>query len=316
MSSETSPPAPTPAVSVIIPAYNSAVFLSLAARSVLAQSLRALELLIVDDGSTDQTPTITAALADEDPRVRVLRQENGGTARARNRGYQASRQSPYVAFLDADDSWDDTKLQVQVEFLDSAPEVVGVGSYMHYVSSTGRVLGRTGQVVSPHDQARVTRGELFPFPISSLVLRRTALERAGPFDESFRHPGAEDLEFYSRLARCGPLACIPMVLGSYRIHPGSAMARERLRINREARFVRQRLAARDAGGDLSWEAFLAVYRPTWRERRQDLVEVLYRTAGLSLAEKRRVRALYYGALATLVDPWYTLRRVRLQRGSV
>jgi hypothetical protein len=194
--------------------------------------------------------------------------------------------------------------------------VVGAGSYMRYVSSTGQILGRTGQIVSPADLGRVARGELFPFPISSLVLRRTALEQAGPFDESFRRPGAEDLEFYSRLARCGPIACIPTVLGSYRIHPGSAMARERLRINREARFVRSRLAARDAGGDLSWEAFLAAYQPTWRERRQDLVEVLYRTAGLSLAENRRLRALCYGALATLVDPGYTLRRVVHQKLGV
>jgi glycosyltransferase involved in cell wall biosynthesis len=270
----------------------------------------------VDDGSTDSTPAIMTALAGKDPRVRVIRQENGGPARARNVGCAASQRSPYLAFLDADDDWDHIKLEVQLGFLDSAPEVVGVGSFMRYVSSAGRILGRTGQVVSTADLRRVARGELFPFPISSLVLRRSALEKAGPFDESFRRPGAEDLEFYSRLARCGPIACIPTVLGSYRIHPDSAMARERLRINREARFVRSRLAARDAGGDLSWEAFLAAYRPNWRERRQDLVEVLYRTAGLSMGENRRLRALCYGAMAALVDPWYTLRRVRYQRAGI
>jgi glycosyltransferase involved in cell wall biosynthesis len=305
-----------PRVTVVVPAYNCEAFLVPAGRSVLMQGMDALHLVIVDDGSTDRTPWIATAFAEEDPRVRVLRQENGGTARARNVGCAASPLSPYVAFLDADDSWDPTKLQVQLAFLDSAPHIVGVGSYMRYVSSTGRILGRTGQEVSPEDVDRVARAELLPFPISSLVLRRTALDQTGPFDESFRHPGAEDLEFYSRLARCGPIACIPTVLGSYRIHPGSAMARERLRINREARFVRHRLAARDAGGDLSWEAFLGAYRPTWRERRQDLVEVLYRTAGLSLAENRRLRALCYGALATLIDPWYTLRRVRHQRSGV
>ncbi len=303
----------TSRVLVIMPAFNSEAFLATAARSVLAQRLGAMELDIVDDGSTDRTAAIAGALAEEDPRVRVERQENRGTASARNVGCAAATRSPYVAFLDADDTWDPTKLEVQVAFLDSAPEIVGAGSYMRYVSSAGRILGRTGQIVSSTDLGRVARGELFPFPISSLVLRRTALEKTGPFDESFRHPGAEDLEFYSRLARCGPIACIPTVLGSYRIHSSSAMARERLRINREARFVRARLAARDAGGDLSWEAFLTGYRPAWPERRQDLVEVLYRTAGLSLAENRRLRALYYGALATLVDPGYTLRRLRHQR---
>lgn len=184
---------------------------------------------------------------------------------------------------------------------------------MRYISSAGKMLGQTGQIVGQHDLQQIARGELLPFPVSSLLVCRSILSGIGGFDECFRYSGAEDLDFYSRLVRRGRMQCVPEVLGSYRIHPDSAMARDRIRINTEARFVRKRIALREIGQDLTWEDFVASHRPTWRERRQDLVEVWYRSAALWYGEGRRVRALRYGALACLVDPKYTLRRLYLQR---
>ena len=125
-----------------------------------------------------------------------------------------------MAFLDADDSWDSEKLLEQTRFLAADPTLVGAGCLMRYVSSSGKVLGETGQTLQPTDLRRVAAGELFPFPMSSLIVRRSALERSGLFDESFRHAGSEDLDFLARLASAGPLQCVPRVLGSYRIHPG------------------------------------------------------------------------------------------------
>ena len=184
---------------------------------------------------------------------------------------------------------------------------------MRYVSSSGRTLGETGQTLTPNDHRLVAAGELFPFPMSSIVVRRPVLSRAGLFDETFRRPGSEDLDFVSRLAQAGPMQCLPRVLGGYRVHPTSAMARERVRINIEARFVRARIARRAQGGELTWEAFSAGYRPGWRERQRDLVDVLYRSAALWHGEGRTLRALAYGGLALLVDPLYTVRRLRRQR---
>jgi hypothetical protein len=151
--------------------------------------------------------------------------------------------------------------------------------------------------------------------MSSFVVERTALGKAGLFDESFRYAGSEDLDFVSRLVREGPIQCLPGVLGSYRVHPGSAMARERIRINFEARFVRQRIARRARGGDLTWEEYRAGYRTSWRERRQDLVEVCYRSAALWHSEGRTLRACGFAGLALLIGPRYTLRRLRRQRGG-
>ena len=299
-------------VCVVIPAYNAARYLDEAARSVLAQTHRALELLIVDDGSADDTLAVARAI--DDSRVRTLTRPNGGRARARNVGALAAGPSTYIAFLDADDVWDEHKLEQQVAWLDAHPDAVGVGSRMRYVSSSGRMLGQTGQAIDDAAHALVTRAELAPFPVSScLVVRRAAFDAIGGFDPVLRE--AEDLEFMAQLARRGRVGCVPEVLGSYRIHPDSAMARRRLVVNQYARFVRQRLRARDAGGELTWEAFVAAYAPTWRERWQDRAEVWYRSAALWYGEGRRWRALRFGVLAALAAPRYTARRVYRQRGA-
>jgi glycosyltransferase involved in cell wall biosynthesis len=295
---------------VVIPAYNAEKFLRPAAESVLGQTFHDLELVIVDDGSSDATLQVARSIVDR--RVIVLALSNGGPARARNAGSRL-RCSEFIAYLDADDLWDSGKLEAQVAYLESHPGDVGVGCFMRYVSNSERALGQTGQVVGESELLRVARGELFPFPTSSLVVRRAAFDLLGGFDESFRFAGAEDIEFYSRLARQGPLGCIPEVLGSYRVHSKSAMASERLRINREAEFVRRRIAARQGGNDLSWQEFTASYRTTWSAHRQNAVEVCYRAAALNYAESRIARALGLGALAFLLGPKYTLRRLRRQR---
>jgi glycosyltransferase involved in cell wall biosynthesis len=302
---------PPPLVSVVIPAFNASRYIRQAVDSVLAQSLPDLELIVVDDGSTDDTREVLSRVSD--PRLRVLRDTNHGPAHARNQGCRAARATRYVAFLDADDWWDVDKLLKQTRFLEANPDLVAAGCFMRYVSSSGKVLGETGQVLEAADLSRVEAGELFPFPMSSFVVERTKLAKVGLFDESFRYAGSEDLDFVSRMVRQGPIQCLPDVLGSYRVHPGSAMARERIRINFEARFVRQRIARRAGGGDLTWEEFRAAHRRSWGERRQDLVELLYRSAALWHGEGRWPRAFVCGGLALLFGPGYTLRRLRRQR---
>ena len=272
-----------PTVSVVIPSFNASRYILQAVHSVLEQSLSSLECVVVDDGSTDDTCEVLGRLADR--RLRVVRQANRGPAHARNQGCRVAR-AQYVAFLDADDWWDTDKLLEQTRYLEANPTLVGAGCFMRYVSSSGKLLGQKGQTLTPGDLSRVAAGDLFPFPMSSLIVRRGVLARAGLFDEGFRHPGSEDLDFVSRLAMEGPLQCMPRVMGSYRLHPASAMARDRLRINLEARFVRARIARRALGGDLTWEEFRTSHRPTPGERWQDRVEVWYRSAALEHGEGR------------------------------
>ncbi|MEJ7813465.1 MAG: glycosyltransferase [Gemmatimonadaceae bacterium] len=296
-------------VTVAMPAWNAEPFLLDAARSVLAQTHADLELVIADDGSTDGTLELARSI--RDPRVTVLTGPNRGKTHTRNRA-AAERPSAYVALIDADDLWDPDKLATQLAYLEAHPELAGVGSFMRYISSRGRVLGRTGTAIAASDRGRIARAEWVPFPISScLVVRRKAFDAVGGFDESLRE--GEDIDFLSRLARHAPIACVPRALGSYRIHPASSMATSQQVIKMHTRFVRARLARRDAGGDLAWSEFTASYAPTWRDRLRDRVEVWYRSAALWSGEGKPLRALGYGLLAALGSPLYTFRRLYLQR---
>lgn len=297
-------------VCVIVPAYNAERYLLDTVRSILNQSLSNLALLIADDGSTDGTLALARSIPD--PRVSVLTGSNHGRAHARNREMQEWPPSEFVAYLDADDLWDPDKLETQITELRARPELVAVGCFMRYISSTGKVLGETGQIIGPAEHEALRRGELSPFPVgSSIVVRRAIVDQMGGFDPDLRE--GEDLEFLSRLSRLGPIGCIPRALASYRIHPESAMARNRAGINLYSRFVRARIAARDAGSDLAWDQFRQSYRPTFGERYRDRVEIWYRSAALWLGEGRPLRALGYGVLAGIASPRYTLRRLYRQR---
>jgi glycosyltransferase involved in cell wall biosynthesis len=297
-------------VAVVMPAYNAVRFVSQAIQSVLSQTLTDLQLVLVNDGSTDGTAEIATAVADD--RLVVLTGPNRGPSYARNAGMAAARPSRYLAFIDADDAWDETKLLKQTAFLDANPDVLAVGCFMRYVAANGRTFGQTGQIITTENRTQIARGELFPFPMPSLMVRRSIVPRVGGFDVFLGLHGSEDLDWYARVARLGPIACLPEVLGSYRIHAGSAMATRRREVNQAARFVRQRLVARDQGRELSWEEFVTAYPATWPERRQDWVERLYRAAALSVCEGRYVHALACGGLAAVVKPGYVFRRLHRQ----
>src|SRR5262245_14213535 len=298
-------------VIVVIAAYQAQTYLADCVESVLTQSLDSLHVVIVADGSTDGTLRIARTIGD--PRVSVLTGPNKGPAHARNRGVRESPPARFVAFFDADDVWDREKLELQTRYLDEHPEVVAVGCRMRYISSTGRPLGTTGELVDDEAQAAIARGELFPFHTSSMTVRREVFCQINGFDEFLGTQGSEDLDLYARIARRGRLACLPAVLGSVRIHPGSFMMRRRPDVNRAARFVRLRLQLRDSGGDLTWTDFLQRYPPTWRDRRRDVVERAYRRAALMVGERRWPRAAAWFGAALLIDPRYAIARVYRQR---
>ncbi len=187
-----------PLVSVIIPTRNRASLLSVAVRSALDQTLRELEVLVVDDASEDRTAEVVAGISD--PRLRSLRQPTrSGGAAARNAGIRASR-GQYVAFLDDDDEWLPEKLELQLAlFADAAPEIgVVYSSYLVVELETGRVIGR--KIAEKRgDLARdlLVRNCIGGTP--SVVVRRSLLERVGLFDE--RLPSFQDYDLWIRLSR-------------------------------------------------------------------------------------------------------------------
>lgn len=195
-----------PQVSVVVPAYNAARYLGEAIASVLAQPHRPLDVVIVDDGSTDETAEVAAGFG---PEVRVLRQENAGTAAARNRGL-ASCRGEVVAHLDADDLWPADRLELLLETLESTPEADAVsGSVQSFFSAELGADERRGVVF--HEQ---------PMPgnvVVSMLIRRRAAERVGAFDPRWR-VGA-DMDWMLRAREAGlRIESIPQVVLLRRLH--------------------------------------------------------------------------------------------------
>lgn len=185
-------------VAVIIPAYNRADYIREAIESVLRQSRPADEVIVVDDGSTDNTAEVAASY----PGVTVIRQSNGGVCAARNHAV-ASATSEWIAFLDHDDAWRADKLELQMAALDAAPgcDVCTCNAVALRSEGDPENFGPPPLHLPPSDEiAAGLRGNL-RFPPGTVVVRRDLLQRVGGFDTS-AHP-CEDWDLWLRLIAAG-----------------------------------------------------------------------------------------------------------------
>ncbi|MCU0561375.1 MAG: glycosyltransferase [Desulfobacterales bacterium] len=194
-----------PAVSVIIPTYNRAWCLRQAVDSVLSQEYKAFEVIVVDDGSTDDTPRLLAEYAG---RITVLRQANRGVSAARNAGIAAAR-AELIAFLDSDDLWLPAKLACQTGFFASHPEAL--------ICQTEELWVRNGRRVNPGKRHRKRGGMIFEPSLelclvspSAVMARRELFDRVGCFDEAL--PACEDYDLWLRVACRLPIHLVPTAL--------------------------------------------------------------------------------------------------------
>lgn len=209
--------AENPLVSVVIPAHNAERFLGEAIESVLAQTWEPVEMIVVNDGSTDGT----AAVARSYEGVETIVQENAGPSAARNRGFAASR-GELVAFHDADDLMTPDKLAVQAGHLVDNPEVgcalaeqelmVEEGAELPFWAEGTNVPTVMAKPEEPNDTPHLHT--------MTMVMRREVFERVGGFDEEMR--SAEDLDWLLRASEAGiEIARMPRVLLRRRVHPDS-----------------------------------------------------------------------------------------------
>ena len=183
-----------PLISVVVPAFNAAATILETLKSVSQQTYRHLEVVVVDDGSTDNTVALIRRYISSDPRFRLILQPNGGVASARNAGIGASR-GEFVAFIDADDLWHPTKIAKQIEALIAGgPDMALVYSPFRVIDAAGHVLGSprkygvSGWVLHRHFHTNLVGNG------SALLIRRDVLEELGGFDSWLRHEGAEGCE--------------------------------------------------------------------------------------------------------------------------
>ncbi|MDA7977764.1 MAG: glycosyltransferase [Pirellulales bacterium] len=202
-----------PLVSVVIPLYNGARFIRETLKSVLAQAYSNIEIIVVDDGSTDGGANIVRSIA---PDAKVIAQENGGVSSARNRGILAAT-GELIAFLDSDDLWHSDFLSKMVMAARNHPEAGCFYSDFAYMVE-GEVRGSRLNELPARPEAqvyeRLAAGNFVH--MSATLVRRSALAVSGLFDPAIK--SAEDYDLWLRLARAEEFRCVEEVLSYYRIH--------------------------------------------------------------------------------------------------
>lgn len=208
-------------LAVVMPVHNGATFLSEALDSMLAQTHRDLDIIVVDDGSSDATPEILAGYASRDGRVRPVTQHQSGVAAALNRGLSET-DAEIVARMDADDIAAPERIKTQLDFLDAHPDVQVVGSDIRLVNQHGRFLRARRY---PSDDAGIRNRLLFKNPLChpAVMFRRSAVMAVGGYDETYR--SAQDLDLWLRLSPHVTFASIPRPLLDYRTHEAQITGR-------------------------------------------------------------------------------------------
>jgi glycosyltransferase involved in cell wall biosynthesis len=301
-------------ISVLLPVRDGERFLAASIDSVLAQTWRDFELLVLDDGSTDGTAAIAASYAARDDRVRVIRLSGGGISRALNAGLEDARR-PWIARMDADDIAYPDRLAVQLEAALREPAVVLWGAWAHGIDERGsEVLSIVRAGPTDAAEFRHLRDRRRPVQVlhpTAFFPRRVALG-VGRYDPRF--DGAEDLELWNRMAEHGEVRTIPRALLAYRVHGRSAGADRFQHARWVARFVEARLRGEiDDVGD-AFERFRSreAARPWVRRALTELGDRSrwrYRRAGLEVASGRRARGLWSLGLAATVNPSYVVPRL-------
>ena len=209
------------ALSVVVPVYNAGFFLKVAVDSILAERLPGLEIIVVDDGSTDGGVATHCGLP-----MRVVRQKNKGEAAARNAGVKACT-SPFVTFLDADDVLVPGALSSRLDYLSSCPEESAVGGLpSRLIDDQGQtvaaVFGRMSAKYSFPFRLNASfyrAGNFFPVSCSLYVYRREVFDRVGFYDETL--PVAPDCDFHFRLLKSVDIPVLKVPVFDRRIHGGN-----------------------------------------------------------------------------------------------
>jgi glycosyltransferase involved in cell wall biosynthesis len=287
-----------PLITVLIPAYNAGAYFDAAVSSIRNQTFTNFHLLIINDGSTDETLATANRHAAQDPRIRVISRPNRGLVPTLNEGL-AETKTPFLARMDADDIAESHRLEKQISYLLQSPEVVCVGSWVETIDERGR---RIRIVATPTEHAEIDAHQLAGHTsiIHPAATFRTATARAvGGYREECLL--AEDLDLWLRMAELGQLHNLPEPLLQYRVHAKSISSTNPERqMKAVTRACTDAWARRQTPGQVTVSAH---WRPG--KDRHSRLRYALDTGWQAFLHGHRRTALVYGAKAFTISPWST-----------
>jgi glycosyltransferase involved in cell wall biosynthesis len=289
-----------PLVSVAVPAYNVARYIESALESVLRQSFRDFELIVINDGSTDTTPRLLDRIASTDCRVKVVHQQNQGLAPALNRALAECR-GKYIARMDGDDLCVRERFEKQVEYLESNPDCVLLGTHIQFIDCYDAPLVEVPALLRTHEEidAGLMKGRGGSLCHPTVMMRADAVRKVGGYNNAYSNN--EDLDIFLKLCETGRAYNLGEVLLKYRRHLQSVnfTKHEIQRRNRE--FILKDAAAR-RGVPVPGEQQVSNWRPPPRDKQLRAWGWSALTQGYTSAARRHaVDALRAGPLS--VESW-------------
>jgi len=301
--------------SVIMPAYNAERYLTEAIESVLAQTWKDFELIILDDGSKDRTLEIAQSYARRDRRVRVESHANIGIAPTLNKGL-ALAESEWVVQMHADDVMMPNRIERQLAFVAEHPELAVASCWIKHIDAEGRIIAKGSSSLTTHDavQKLLIANVLIGISHPACIMRKSAVQAVGGYREQFRVN--EDIDLWGRLLERGYKILVqPECLLKYRVHAGSASIARARSICQQTHWVKDCMLRRRRGeAELSWPEYLRLSRKRpWYIRlnaeRKDMAKVFYKAAAFHFAQRKYSLAVPAVVAALLLQPAYTIPQV-------
>lgn len=213
-----------PKVSVIIPTYNYAKYLPETIDSVLRQTYQDLEIIVIDDGSTDNTKEIIQRYIRSSDKIKYILQENKGPAAARNRGIKEAK-GEYIAFLDSDDIWVTEKLDIQASYLEQNKDIFFLYAKADVLNEHGKKIGIKPESNQHHEFKKLIF-EWGYFPTATVMIRKECFDKVGFFSEDLRI--MEDIHLWIRISRHYKMHGMDQILGIYHRHSNNVTLNKEL----------------------------------------------------------------------------------------
>ena len=305
-------------VTVIMSAYNAEAFIAQAIQSVLDQTYKEFEFIIINDGSTDSTLSEIQNYSKRDNRIRCISHGNMGMGESLNKALRAAK-NDLVVRMDADDTMFPSRIEEQVEFMRANPSVVIASCLAYYIDQNSRIIGRTysdlveKQSWRSYLKANEPLGLLHP----GVIYRRSEILSLGGYRGKFWP--AEDIDLWNRvIEKNKPVVTIPRVLMHYRIHGGSIITNKYFDSRMKFEWVRESMWCRRKGlKEPEWEEYLAkrgrrtlLQKLNWM--RKAYAKYHYRTGGFDFAGKKYGSFLLRLVGAFVLQPVYVTTKIRKQ----